>query len=336
MKKLALLLIGLLIAPTLFLTSCDKGDEPGEGVIVQPSFELMKDYMVANSMDIPNILTNSDGEKFVVGPPADADLSAFLSKYYIIDIRDLNTFNDGHIEGAKNVAFSNILTEAPNAGSKPILVVCFSGQTACYATALLRLYGYPKTRALKWGMSGWNPATAVNSWDKKIGVEEANGHANWTANTAPNNMIFDDPDISTSGASGDVILKKRVEDAVAAGFGAAVVSGTDVLNNPNSYFINNYFNANDYSAFGHINGAYRINPLTIAGGEFNNLNPDGTVVTYCYTGQTSAVMTAYLRVLGYDAKSMTYGMNGIYNTNPAWSTNQWGVTGNPKNLPLVQ
>ena len=336
MKKLALLLIGLLLAPTLFLTSCDKGDEPGEGVIVQPSFELMKDYMVANSMDIPNILTNSDGEKFVVGPPADADLAAFLSKYYIIDIRDAATYGAGHIEGAKNVAFSNILTEAPNAGSKPILVVCFSGQTACYATALLRLYGYPKTRALKWGMSGWNPATAVNSWDKKIGAEEANGHANWTANTAPTNMLFDDPDVSTTGASGDVILKKRVEDAVAAGFGAAVVGGTDVLNSPNNYFINNYFNEGDYSAFGHIDGAYRILPLTLSGGEYNNLNPDGTVVTYCYTGQTSAVMTACLRVLGYDAKSMTYGMNGIYNTNPAWSTNQWGVTGNPKNLPLVQ
>lgn len=337
MKKLALLLIGLIIAPTLFLTSCDKGDEPGENVVVKPSFELMKDYMVANGMDINKIIKNSDDEKFVVGPPATAaDVPAFVDKYYIMDIRSQEVFNAGHIQGANLTAFSDILTEAPNAGSKPILVVCYSGQTACYATALLRLYGYKHTRALKWGMSGWNPTTAAASWDKKIGAEEANGHANWTANPAPNNLMFSDPSVPTTGASGDVILKKRVEEAVVAGFGAAVVSGTDVLNNPNSYFINNYFSETDYTAFGHIDGAYRVLPLTLAGDEYLSLDPGKTVVTYCYTGQTSAVISACLRVLGYNAKSLTYGMNGMYNTNPAWSTNQWGGDSNPKNLPLVQ
>ena len=46
-------------------------------------------------------------------------------------------------------------------------------------------------------------------------------------------------------------------------------------------------------------------------------------------------MTACLRVLGYDAYTLTFGMNGMFNTNPAWSTNQWGGDSNPKNLPLV-
>ena len=46
-------------------------------------------------------------------------------------------------------------------------------------------------------------------------------------------------------------------------------------------------------------------------------------MTYCYTGQTSAVVTAYLRVLGYDAYSLTFGMNGIWNENPAWVLNKW-------------
>ena len=336
MKKLALLLIGLLLAPTLFLTSCDRGDDPIDGSTAStPAFETMKNYMVANSMDIPNIITNTDGEKFVVGAPATADLDAFLAKYYIIDIRDAGTFGAGHIQGAKNVAFSNILTEAPNAGSKPILVVCFSGQTACYATALLRLYGYNHTRALKWGMSGWNSSTA-GSWNGKIGAEEANGHANWSYSSAPANIVFSDPTISSFETSGEAMLNKRVEDAVAAGFGPATVSGTDVLNNPNNYFINNFFSEGDYSAFGHIANAYRLFPVSLANNEYKNLNTDAEVVTYCYTGQTSAVMTACLRVLGYNAKSLTFGMNGMYNTNPVWSTNQWGVTGNPKNLPLVQ
>jgi hypothetical protein len=46
-------------------------------------------------------------------------------------------------------------------------------------------------------------------------------------------------------------------------------------------------------------------------------------------------MTAWLRVIGYDAYSMTFGMNGIFHSNPAWSTNQWGVGSSvPKDLPL--
>ena len=57
------------------------------------------------------------------------------------------------------------------------------------------------------------------------------------------------------------------------------------------------------------------------------------VVTYCYTGQTSALLTACLRVLGYDAYSLKFGMNGLYNSNPSWTSNKWSATV-PKDYPL--
>ncbi|ULC58490.1 rhodanese-like domain-containing protein [Flaviramulus sp. BrNp1-15] len=337
MKKLSLYFIGLLLIPSLFLTSCDRGDDPADdNVVATPKFTLLKDYMVQNDLDISKIIKNSDDEKFVVGAPASADLQTFLDKYYIFDIRSSDAFNASHIEGANNIPFANILTEAPNAGSKPILVVCYSGQTACYATALLRMYGYKHTQALKWGMSGWSSSTST-SWDNKIGADEADNHANWTYNAAPLNIVFDDPMITTNLSNGEAILKQRVEDIVATGFGPATVSGSDVLTNPGGYFINNYFSETDYLGFGHITGAYRILPLTLGDDTYLGLDPDANakVVTYCYTGQTSAVITACLRVLGYDAYTMTFGMNGIYNTNPAWSTNQWGVDSNPKDLPFA-
>ena len=45
---------------------------------------------------------------------------------------------------------------------------------------------------------------------------------------------------------------------------------------------------------------------------------DETVVVYCYSGQTSAYVTAYLKVLGYDAKSLKFGANTmIWNRIPA-------------------
>jgi rhodanese-related sulfurtransferase len=42
----------------------------------------------------------------------------------------------------------------------------------------------------------------------------------------------------------------------------------------------------------------------------NTLPTDKAIVVYCWTGQTSAQVTAYLRILGYDAYSMLYGVNG--------------------------
>jgi len=41
------------------------------------------------------------------------------------------------------------------------------------------------------------------------------------------------------------------------------------------------------------------------------LPTDKTIVVYCYTGQNSARIATYLRVLGYDAKSLKFGANGM-------------------------
>lgn len=336
MKKLSLLLIGLLLIPALFLTSCDSGDDPGTTPIATPAFTLMKDYMVQNDMDIDKIKTNAAGQKFVVAPPADlADVPGFLSTYDIIDLRSQTAFDGAHLEGAKRVDFANILTEAATT-TKPILVVCYSGQTACYATALLRMYGYPSTRALKWGMSGWNGNTA-DSWNNNIGTI-ANGHANWSSDPVPpDTQVFDDPVISTSLTDGEAILRQRVEAIVGStnGFGDATVSGSDVLTTPGNYFINNYFSDTDYAGFGHIDGAYRVHNFLLGDDTYLGLDPDAqTLVTYCYTGQTSAVLTAALRVLGYNAKTLTFGMNGMYNDNPAWTSNKWSATVS-KDYPVI-
>jgi len=77
MKKISLLLIGLLLIPTLFLTSCDKGDDAA--VNTTPAFTLLKDHMLANNLDLDKILMSPDGVNFVQGAPAEADLPAFLS-----------------------------------------------------------------------------------------------------------------------------------------------------------------------------------------------------------------------------------------------------------------
>jgi rhodanese-related sulfurtransferase len=43
----------------------------------------------------------------------------------------------------------------------------------------------------------------------------------------------------------------------------------------------------------------------------NTLPTDKTIVVYFWTGQTSAFLTAYLWLLGYDVKSLLFGANGM-------------------------
>jgi len=332
MKKLSIYLIALFLIPAIVFTGCK------DKVEVDPAFKIMKDYMTANSKDLGDIIKYHDTSgdiKFVTGAPATADLATFLAKYTILDLRSATDFAAGHIEGAKNIAFADILTEAA-AASKQILVVCYTGQTACYATSLIRLYGYPKTQALKWGMSGWN--ADFDKWTANVS-NIADGNANWSTSSTPTVTTFDDPVLTETMTDGNEILKARVEVVVTNGFQGK--TATDVLDNPTTYFINNYFSDAHYTSFGHIDGAYRINPLTLADDIYKGLDPAGKIITYCYTGQTSAVITAYLNVLGYEAYSLKFGMNGLWNENTGWGTpeddvtNQWGVDSNPKDLPYV-
>jgi rhodanese-related sulfurtransferase len=320
----------MLAISAMLFTGCK--DDSDDGTPAVNPAEVLMDHLIDIDMDLNHVIKNTDGQKFVMGAPADGNVSG----KHVIDIRSADAYNAGHITGAVNVALSNILTEAATA-TKPILVVCYTGQTACYATSLLRLYGYHDAQALKWGMSGWNAAT--DSWSAQID-NLADGHANWKYDaTPPSPSVYDIPEFMTTATTGEAILKERVEYVLSQGF--KTVKAGDVLNTPGNYYINNYFNTNDFGAFGHIDGAFRLHELLIkptssSVSSMTNIDASKDVVTYCYTGQTSAVITAYLNVLGYDAYSLTFGMNKLYNSEDSWTTNQWGGDSNSKNLPLVQ
>ncbi len=314
MKKLSFYFIALFLLPTLVLTSCKKDNEE--------TFDAQKElttHLVAQNLDLNTIL---DG--FVMAAPDNGD----VSNKYIIDIRTADEFATGHIADAHRTDWANILVEAAKA-NKDILVVCKTGQTATYASTLLRLSGYKTAKALKWGMSGWN--ASLDMWSSNTG-DIAVGNANWTTDAAPTNLTYSSPQFSATSTTATEILKERVAAVLAEGFKGT--SAADVLDNAGTYFVNNYFNEADYTSFGHVKGAYRINPLLVSDGQVNFLDPSKTVVTYCYTGQTSGAITAYLRVIGYDAKSIMFGMNKFNNSSSAWTSNKW-TPSMAKNLPIL-
>jgi rhodanese-related sulfurtransferase len=315
-KRFFLYALLLMVVSTTLFSGCKKEDNEFDAQAA------LTEYLIAQNLDLNTII-----QGFVFDTPAEASA---VSGMYIIDIRTAAEFASGHIANAKRADMKDLLTEAAKAApGQDILVVCKSGQTATYASTLLRLAGYPKARALKWGMSRWNAQFDV--WTSNIG-NIAQNHANWKTEASPANLTYDAPQFSSNLTDPQSILMERVQKVLNEGYKS--VQPSTVLNNPDAYFINNYFPEVDYTTFGHIKGAKRINPLLVGEGQVLNLDPAKEIVTYCYTGQTSGAITAYLRVIGYNATSMMWGMNTLYNSHPHWTSNKWSAS-MIKGLPVV-
>jgi len=85
-----------------------------------------------------------------------------LSKYYILDVRKPKDFKSGHIKGAKNIFWMDLLKKEnlknlPN--DKKIILVCYVGHTASQMLVALRLLGFD-VAVLKFGM-GISPSEGV-------------------------------------------------------------------------------------------------------------------------------------------------------------------------------
>ena len=290
MKKLLML---LLVATMVFSIGCTKEDDVDV-------FAEMTDYMVDSGLDLPAMI--AAGWYQTAATINDGD-------YYVIDIRSATDYNNGHVPGAVNSTLADVLTAAEAApDGKTIAVFCYSGQGAGHAVMALRLMKYDAVVAL-WGMSGWH--TTLDKWSASVD-SIGDGHANWATATPAAATTYDLPVFDSDLEDGSEILTERVEAMLVAGFKG--VAGADVLAAPSSYYINNFWTADDWAHYGGINGAVQVNPLSIDGGEIENLDASATVVTYCWTGQTSSMVTAWLNVLGYDALSLTNGANSmIYN-----------------------
>lgn len=313
MKKISKLLFLILMATSVAFIGCNRDDDDdnggGGGTPTTPSFEVLKTYVTTNNLDLDDILNDWNISAANVNAKG-SDL------YNIIDLRGQADFDAGHIADAVRSDLKDVLTTAETmttASPKPILVVCYTGQTAGHAVMALRLSGYADAKVLLFGMAGWN-SNFAGPWVNNAG-DTAIGNASWIVppGQIAATQTFTDPSFTSTFTDGAMILEERVDYMLNKGFQG--VNAIDVLNAPTNYFVNNYWAAADVATYGNITGAYRIQPLTFEGGEYLGYDPSMTVVTYCWTGQTSSMITAYLTVMGYDAKSLKFGANGMIYSN---------------------
>jgi rhodanese-related sulfurtransferase len=299
------LLVPFLILALLMVVGCDK-DDPTEPDPVD-EFKLVTD--VGDVYFTSYTTTSGAGVNVAISAIFDnlTDGNA-ANDPFIIDYRSAADYADGHIVNANNIALGDLVAKMEDGTvptDKMILNVCYTGQTASAATALLNLSGY-EAQNLLFGMCAVD--TSINGTDKwlnQIAVDEHAGDLVATVSTTT--TTYDFPTLATGEEEASEIMK---DTFAASGW---TIAANDVWDNPSNFFIINYWPEAEYISPGHIPGAYQFTPnSSLKYDESLNLLPtDKTIVVYCYTAQTSAQVATYLRILGYDAKSLLYGVGGF-------------------------
>jgi len=289
MKTNKILYFMLIVTLAFFMVGCDKAEDPIN------EFNVLVEY-----------LEGTDGGYINNMGAWIKDLGAInTNDYFVLDIRATADYNNEHIVGAVNSTMAGMF-DAVASATKPVLVVCYSGQTAAYAHVLLNLKGI-EAYILKWGMSIFSQAH--DKWTANCSNVLAND-ANWTMDASATLPSYDYPELNTGKDKDDDILDAQIDAAIAKGL--QLIAGTDVASNTAAYEIFNYWAQADYAHYGHIKDAYQLTPSTLKSSEnLGAINSDETNVIYCWTGQTSAAVSAYLTVLGYDVKSLKFGANSM-------------------------
>ena len=233
---------------------------------------------------------------------------------YIVSVRSQEDYEKGHIPTAVWADAKTFFT-ADNLAKLPmdnqIVVYCYTGQTASQIVSSLRMMGYDAYNLL-FGFGSWNPDPNAGS---KIFDETTMGNdfPTTTDPTAVTLMVYPMP----------TPLGDTVQAAADAYFGGGTknISAADLFDNlndgdtSNDPFILSVRSAEDY-AKGHITGAVQVDVSELfIEASLTNLPDDRQIVVYCYTGQTASQVTSALRLLGYDAYNMTFGMQ-------AWTMDQ--------------
>ncbi len=304
---------------TLFIAACSSG---GDKINVQAPVAEVKslpDSAIAGTEtswlinDLKNAGDYVNSREFPSLIKASVVNESLGSNIHIIDIRESSKFSKGHIPGSVNKKFEQLPAWFEK-GIKPfefdkIILVCDDGQVSSYATSLLRIMGYGNVYAMRWGMSAWNDQFASENWKAGLsGKFESQLEKKENPRPAGQKM----PELKTGLSSGSEIAQTRFKEVFQQGTSNVLISADEVFSDPSKYFVINYERKDKYDD-AHVPGAVRYKPNATLGfiQEMGSIPVDKTVVVYCGTGHNSAFATAYLRLMGYDARTLKYGNNSF-------------------------
>ncbi len=302
--------ISLLIIAAAVLAGCGKTTKEE---YVKPSVsetELLIDYLESNG----NFL-NSPSIPALIGAH-DVYNQLVASNMHVIDLRTEEEFAAGHIMHSVNVRPNEILNYFERyiepAGFDHIVLVCNNAMLSGYVNAIMIFLGYDNVYTMRFGLSSWDHEIAEGNWLAAIS-DHLEGKLE--TNPSPKNPAGELPAIATGHADGYNILRARAMDVLQSDINALNLTLEEVTSRADDFYRIKYWPEGFYNQ-GHLPGTIQYTPKSSLHSDayLNTLPAGKPIVTSCYSGHHSAYVTAFLRLLGYDAYNMVYGANAYMHT----------------------
>ncbi|MGB5287036.1 MAG: rhodanese-like domain-containing protein [Ignavibacteriaceae bacterium] len=254
------------------------------------------------------------------------EVFANLNSYLLIDIRPNDEFAAGHIENSLNISLDslfNFVEMSFNSGYPKIIIISKNGQSSSYFTCLLRLAGFDNVYTMSFGMASWNEVFA-DEWLNALGNDPEIAY--YQNNENPKNDFSSLPNVTFENSDAHIKdrVKERIKKIISLGFKEEVQFRKVLTFLPSDYLVCYGKTGLLYYArrqgplpeLGHHERAifYQADPLyELRSTEFLQTLPNNkTILIYDGTGELSASMAAFLRILGYDAQTLLFGVNQLF------------------------
>ena len=319
---LTIVLLGLLFSTTLAVVGCGEEEEDTTaGETATTDTVADSETMLADRIIQVMASTETTGEyagNAIKAEDLDAMMAdpAEMENVTLVDIRQQEAYDKGHIEGAINIPYlewasmENMMMFPE--GNK-IIVICYSGNTAAQAVMGMRILGHDAA-ALAGGMESWEAGkaqgtiSALQSANNEVVMDEPMQEAapapdaSWEPLTEEehNELMMPVDDYFSNMTEGGVNV------ITAADLKAKIDSGE-----ADSMTLLDIRTPEDFTSIGHIDGAINIPFKAVAVPDnLDMLSKDKQIVVICSSGNPSAQTVTALNLLGYDAKVLKYGMMG--------------------------
>jgi len=301
---------------TLFiLMSCKENTDSNTNILSSDNTEVVektKAQKLANVIfNKKSIISSAKAPKII---KAEQLYNSLDQNILIIDIRSAKDFASGHIKNAINIKLSEVQDFAKASGLPmydKVVMACYTGQTASYASAILQMLGHTNIYVLDWGMCGWNPKFS-KKWKKNTSDK---GIAELVKTPYTKNKISELPIIKNKKNTGFEIRDIRARKILKEGFGNIAVNYSYTKANAKKAYVICYQPEAIYNN-GHIDQAilYDQNNSFNLSTDLLTLPPNKTIIIYSNKAYQSTYIAIYLKMLGYNARTLKFGANSFMNS----------------------
>ena len=305
MKKTILIILMLIMVAVLAFPACTQNVEAEESGAVE-DIEAAEETGETAAEAAGSYFAEKPEDSHMIAQDAFVEKIASGEELFVLDLRSAEDYAASHVLYAINTpwgtAISDNLDKLP--ADETIYVYCYSGQTAGQAVALLSIAGFD-AKSVKFG---WN-----------FGISKVEGMDEITEAVANEFAEVKPLDIDTAiGAAikGHFEGLADVSEGTYKNYMISPENANELIGDDSIVFLS--IRSGDDFAEGHIEGAINIPWGNEMHKDFDVLAMDKTIIVYCYSGQTAAQTVAAMRMMGYDAVSLTGGMGVEANVPIGW------------------